>query len=78
MRNVITERDVTINDVVKWETLPVHYARIAPFSATIHHAGLGMRERSLIEDALVNAAHEIRRLRDEGNVDAFRWEYESE
>ena len=65
---------LNIHNVVKYETLPSHYKRVLPFSVTVHSANgdLSLRERNILEEAIVNAGHEIARKRNDGE-EAFRW-----
>ena len=66
-------RDLTINDVVHWDNTPAHFERILPFSVTVHAADsdLTASERSLIQSAIVNVAHEIRRARQNDDWSPF-------
>ena len=57
---------MNIDQVVFWELFPKSYTRVEPFSVTIHFVELSLPEKALIQDAIVNAAHEIRRRR---NID---------
>lgn len=67
------KQELAINDVVHRESVPSHYTRIVPFTAVIHCAkdDMTIAEYALIQSAIVNAAHEIRRLR--GEDEPFRW-----
>ena len=70
----MSTRDVTIRDVVREEVLPVRHVRVEPFSVTIHHRGLSVREMAQIQDAVVEAAHRIRRMRGGADGSPFAWE----
>jgi hypothetical protein len=63
---------MTINDVAKWERIPNTYRRVMPFSVTVHMGReLTIRERAVIQDALVNAAAKIREA--EREDENFEW-----
>jgi hypothetical protein len=64
--------ELNIQGIVFFEKLPSHYLGISPFSATIHHIEeLTIQERSVIQDALVNAGVKIKIMRGKSNEQTF-------
>ena len=78
MGETMTAKDITIEDIVHFGSKPRSYVRHEPFTATIHHTNLTVSEKTVIQSALVNAAHEIRRRRGVEDVMPFTLVYPKE
>lgn len=70
--------NITIEDIVHFQSTPRSYVRYEPFTATIHNTSLTVSEKAVIQSALVNAAHEIRRRRGIEDIMPFTLVYPKE
>jgi hypothetical protein len=74
----MSAKNITIEDIVHFQSTPRSYVRHEPFTATIYHTSLTIAEKAVIQSALVNAAHEIRRRRGVEDVMPFTLVYPKE
>ena len=70
-----TKKNMKIEDIIHIQNMPNHYAEIYPFSVILHVPGLYQltpAEEAVINEAVVDAAAKIRKMRGQGECN-FAW-----